>query len=215
MGKDSWIYYAPYQDNIYQAFIDLKRAETIVDIESLSLFPQRYAGCTLDEHLVERFYEADKRYHISFGELPFDLAAELPQHDAIWGYVQMYIEMTIQWEQTDPQQPRSLPPQLYAISPITLSREEILAYFSQHVSAQRQLIFWISIFLYQAPFNDQTVIWPLSAEQILEFFGTSTPTKELARSLENRLWDLPLCWYTILYDGDRPSEILFVGASGD
>lgn len=62
------------------------------------------------------------------------------------------------------------------------------------------------------------LIWPLSADQLLQLFGTPQPTRALVEGAGGRLSGLRERWqglYIVVYDQGLPSEICFAGVSGD
>lgn len=61
-------------------------------------------------------------------------------------------------------------------------------------------------------------IAPLPSAYLTEFFGTEKPTRERAEQKINEIQDLCERWqgfYLIVFQGDSPHQILFVGVSGD
>ena len=66
-------------------------------------------------------------------------------------------------------------------------------------------------------------VTPLSAQQLLEFFGTEQPTQEMVQAWATRAESgdtAPLYerWegiYVIVYENAKPRQIYFEGCSGD
>lgn len=59
---------------------------------------------------------------------------------------------------------------------------------------------------------------PLTEAQLMEFFGTLKPNKELVADRRSRLYDVidrGMAVYVLLYDGDVPSGVAFYGYSYD
>lgn len=59
---------------------------------------------------------------------------------------------------------------------------------------------------------------PLTEAQLVEFYGTLKPSKELVEDRRSRLYDIidrGMAVYVLLYDGDTPSGVAFYGYSYD
>lgn len=58
---------------------------------------------------------------------------------------------------------------------------------------------------------------PYSSEELLDFFGTEKPTKETLRKCDAYWDDLDrgMARYVVLYEGDEPRYLYFVGYSFD
>ncbi len=66
--------------------------------------------------------------------------------------------------------------------------------------------------------EDIMMATPLSEDQLLEFFGTTKPTRAMVEEKEDTLMGLRSRWqatYLIVYENDQPTEIFFTGFSGD
>jgi hypothetical protein len=62
------------------------------------------------------------------------------------------------------------------------------------------------------------VVCPLTEDELVARFGTTKPTRAQIEVEESALQSLRYRWegtYVVAYDGEQPSEILFVGFSGD
>ncbi len=69
-----------------------------------------------------------------------------------------------------------------------------------------------------SPTPDFETAAPLSAEQLIEFFGTDKPTHAQVEAKAYELQRLRLRWqgsYLIVYRAEEPAEIFFTGFSGD
>lgn len=61
---------------------------------------------------------------------------------------------------------------------------------------------------------------PFSEKVLLQFFNTLKPTKEMAEAIfeQGTIWEVVptgMGYYTILYQNEKPNEIVFAGFSGD
>ena len=62
------------------------------------------------------------------------------------------------------------------------------------------------------------VVVPLAEAETLQIFGTLTPSRSQVEQAQQELWDRCPRWQGVLvvaYDAAKPSEICFLGASGD
>ena len=63
---------------------------------------------------------------------------------------------------------------------------------------------------------DFGVLSPMPEDLMMEILGTLQPDRSLVESQMDKLsWRIKACHYFIVYEGDSPSEICFIGYSGD
>ena len=66
--------------------------------------------------------------------------------------------------------------------------------------------------------TDRTVSGTLSSEDLIQLFGTDQPNHEMIASKSEELANFRergLCTYVVVYDQKKPTELFFVGYSGD
>jgi hypothetical protein len=191
---------------------DGQGTHSILDIPHFSL---HYEGIPIAEDIIKQVCEDQRPTR--------EMVEAIVLQEAIWSRLRAWIGLNISCLAWEPRQHR-----IFEFS------EEVLQFLTQERSPQeladalvaheemwraiaRCVRFEIQLLVSSSM---QGRMLPFPTKDLLRFFGTEKPTKQQVEEAfaQGEVYNIIHCWmgyYAVIYQDDLPSEIVFVGCSGD
>lgn len=202
MGGSNWTFFVPYQPDILKAFEELQQHV---------LAEQQFEPPRVDQRLVQHMLSIESKSKFDLlreeNQLMWPVDEYFIDHEAFEEYRQKLLLHLEQFQNT---------PTIHSMEDLAVHRLFALD-DTGGTHSPLDLDFH--------PDPEQSTVLPLSAEHLLEHFGTTQPTKpQVERFFETGGFDLSdenapyhgwQAIYFLIYANGQPHEICFDGATGD
>ena len=191
---------------------DGQGTHSILDIPHFSL---HYEGIPIAEDILQQVFEDQRPTR--------EMVEAIVLQEVIWSRLSAWIELNSSCLAWEPRQHSIFEFSEEVLQFLTQVRspqelaDALVAYEEMWRAISRCVRFEIQLLVSSSM---QGRMLPFPAKDLLRFFGTEKPTKQQVEEAfaQGEVYNIIHRWmgyYTVIYQNDLPSEIVFVGCSGD